>query len=217
MRKRDYGQFCGLARAAETLGQRWTLLILRDLLVGPARYSDLLRGLPGIPTNVLSTRLKELEEDGVVARTAQSGKDRSVVYHVTERGAELSPVIDALARWGAADMHAPREGETVTDRSLASALRASARSTGSARANYTVRVAGAAAHASVHDGVVDVDAGEHAHPDLIITADSRLRDFLAGAIGPDDVQASGAVSVDGDPALLREFADTFALPYSTDE
>src|SRR5690625_784615 len=93
MRKRDYGQFCGLARAAETLGQRWTLLILRDLLVGPARYSDLLRGLPGIPTNVLSTRLKELEEDGIIDRTARRGSDRSVVYHVTQRGAELEPVL----------------------------------------------------------------------------------------------------------------------------
>lgn len=217
MRKRDYGQFCGLARAAETLGQRWTLLILRDLLVGPARYSDLLRGLPGIPTNVLSTRLKELEEDGIIVRTARRGSDRSVVYHVTQRGAELEPVLDALARWGAADMDAPREGEVVTDRSLASALRASARSTASGRVNYTVRVAGAVAHASVHDGIVDVDAGEHAHPDLTITGDSRLRDVLAGKLGPDAARASGAVSIQGDPALLREFADTFALPYSTDE
>src|SRR5699024_6167243 len=103
MRKRDYGQFCGLARAAEIVGQRWTLLIVRDLLVEAARYSDLLRGLTGIPTNVLSTRLKELEEDGVIARTARSGDDRSIVYHVTERGAELAPVVDALARWGVSD------------------------------------------------------------------------------------------------------------------
>lgn len=64
MRSREYGQFCGLARAAEVLGQRWTMLILRDLLVGPRRYSDLLAGLPGIATNVLAARLKELEADG---------------------------------------------------------------------------------------------------------------------------------------------------------
>ena len=70
MRTREYGQFCGLARAVEVLGQRWTMLMLRDLFVGPQRYSDLLVGLPGIPTNVLASRLKELEADGLVVREA---------------------------------------------------------------------------------------------------------------------------------------------------
>src|SRR5699024_11974424 len=96
MRNREYGQFCGLARAAEVLGQRWTLLILRDLLAGPRRYSDLAAGLPGIPSNLLSTRLKELEQDGLIAREARSGADRSIVYAVTDRGAELQPALDAL-------------------------------------------------------------------------------------------------------------------------
>src|SRR5882757_10034070 len=104
MRTREYGQFCGLARAVEVLGQRWTVLVLRDLLVGPRRYSDLLAGLPGIPTNVLASRLKELEADGLVVREARAGADRSVVYRATPRAEELQPALDGLARWGAAGM-----------------------------------------------------------------------------------------------------------------
>ncbi|GMA94851.1 hypothetical protein GCM10025881_16750 [Pseudolysinimonas kribbensis] len=86
MTNQEYGQFCGLARAAEIVGQRWTLLILRDLSVGPRRYSDLVGGLPGIPTNTLASRLKELEEAGLVMRAAPAGGDRSVVYGLTPRG-----------------------------------------------------------------------------------------------------------------------------------
>src|SRR6185369_17013031 len=104
-----------MARAAEVVGQRWTMLILRDLLVAPQRYSDLLAGLPGIPTNVLAGRLKELEADGLVVREARTGADRSVVYRATPRTEELGPALDALARWGAAGMREPREGEVVTE------------------------------------------------------------------------------------------------------
>jgi DNA-binding HxlR family transcriptional regulator len=123
VRTRDYGQFCGLARAAEVLGQRWTILIVRDLLVGPRRYSDLLAGLPGIPTNVLASRLKELEEDDLVVREARTGSDRSVVYRATARAEELQAALDALGRWGAAGMQEPREGEVVADASLVGSLR----------------------------------------------------------------------------------------------
>src|SRR5690625_7042120 len=77
MAKREYGQYCGLARAAEILGQRWTMLIMRDLLVEAKRYSDLATGLPGIPSNLLSTRLKELESDGLIRREARSGDRKS--------------------------------------------------------------------------------------------------------------------------------------------
>src|SRR5689334_21082773 len=109
-----YGQLCGLARGAEILGQRWTLLILRDLRVGPRRYSELIAGLPGIPSNTLSTRLKELEEEGVVTRTAVTTPERSFVYALTPRGEELGPVLDAISRWGAGGMRMPREGEIMT-------------------------------------------------------------------------------------------------------
>src|SRR5699024_4282752 len=120
MSKRGYGQYCGLARAAEVLGQRWTLLILRDLLVGPRRYSDCSCGRPGIPSSLLSTRVKKLEDDGLIIRQVLCSLDRSVVYSMTVRCAALRPALDALSLWGAASMDEPREGEVVTTASLIS-------------------------------------------------------------------------------------------------
>nr|WP_300143129.1 winged helix-turn-helix transcriptional regulator [Propionicimonas sp.] len=216
MRNREYGQFCGLARAAEVLGQRWTLLILRDLLVGPRRYSDLAAGLPGIPSNLLSTRLKELEQDGLIAREARSGADRSIVYAMTERGAELQPALDVLSRWGAAGMHEPREGEIVTDASLASALRVAAEGAApiGRRRAFTVRVGAAVAHAVVEGGTVQVGTGEHADADLAITGGPGFRDLLAGVLDPATAIAEKAVAVEGDPGLLADFASIFTVPYS---
>lgn len=215
MGKREYGQFCGLARAAEVLGQRWTLLILRDLLTGPRRYSDLTAGLPGIPSNILATRLKELEGDGLVTRELRG---RSVLYRATPRAEELAPALDALGRWGAAAMREPREGEVVTEGSLVAGLRAAASGgkvpPGTRSRVYVVRAGEAAACAIVRDGVVTVEAGEHPEPDLTVVAGPGFRDLLAGVIDPAMAVESGAVTLDGDAALLSEFSATFRIPYS---
>lgn len=216
MAKREYGQYCGLARAAEILGQRWTLLIMRDVLVGPKRYSDLAAGLPGIPSNLLSTRLKELEHDGLIRREARSGADRSIVYTPTERGAELEPVLDTIARWGAADMHEPREHEIVTEASLVSALRSALQpetpSTG--RTVFVVHAGEASANAIVEDGVVRIGPGPAESPDLEITAGPKFRDFLAGIIEPASAATEGAVELFGDPDLLNNFVALFHMPYT---
>ena len=100
MVKRGYNQFCAAARALDLLGERWTLLLIRDLLTGPKRYTDLLNGLPGIGTNLLAGRLKELESVGVVERNELPPPAASTVYELTERGRELQDVIGPLARWG---------------------------------------------------------------------------------------------------------------------
>lgn len=218
MRTREYGQFCGLARAAEMVGQRWTLLILRDLLVGPRRFSDLTAGLPGIPTNSLATRLKELEQDGLVTRETRREPDRSVVYTVTPRGAELAPALDALARWGAGGMRRPREGEIVTTASLVTALRLAADNATAADQRdltYTVTVGDAVAQVSMRDGVVHVAPGAAASADLVITCGPELRDLLGGVIDPDTAVATETVTLDGDAALLAPFTATFSMPYST--
>src|SRR5205823_2044256 len=98
---RQYGQYCGLARALDLVGERWALLVIRDLLVGPRRFSDLRQGLPRIPTNVLADRLKELEEAGVVRRRALPRPAASVVYELTEYGWELEDSVLRLGLWGA--------------------------------------------------------------------------------------------------------------------
>lgn len=218
VRSREYGQFCGLARASEVLGQRWTLLILRDLLVGPRRYSDLVAGLPGIPTNLLATRLRELESDGLVTRELQAGESRSVVYRATPRAQDLAPALVELGRWGAATMREPREGEVVTEASLVAALRAGA-AAGQVRprlrdAVYVIRSGEAAAHVTVQSGVITVDPGEHPTPDLVIVAGPGFRDLLAGVLQPEAAVEIGAALLSGDHSLLSEFSAAFRVPYA---
>lgn len=215
MRTREYGQFCGLARAAEVVGQRWTILVLRDLFVGPRRYSDLIAGLPGIPTNVLASRLKELEDDGLVVREVSG---RSVVYRVTPRADELRAAFDALARWGAAGMREPREGEVVTDASLVGSLRVAGQGGSRPRrrgsVTYEVRVGPGVANATVTRDGISVEPGEHRAPDLIVIGGPGFRDVLAGVLGPDAALQAGAVELVGDAALFADFTATFTVPYS---
>src|SRR5687768_10280070 len=94
--RRSYRQFCGLARALDVVGDRWTLLIVRELLVGQRRFGDLQAGLPGIATNLLTKRLRQLEQDGLVARQLDDDPARGVGYVLTARGAELRNTIDGL-------------------------------------------------------------------------------------------------------------------------
>jgi DNA-binding HxlR family transcriptional regulator len=217
MTNQHYGQFCGLARAAEIVGQRWTLLILRDLSVWPRRYSDLATGLPGIPTNTLASRLKELEDEGLVARTVPAGADRSVVYTLTPRGEELGPALDALSRWGAGGMRMPREGEIVTTASITAALRVAA---GEGivpkdwKTTYSVRVADVEVHVLMRDGAITVGPGAAEDADLIITAGPQIRDLLAGELDAQTAITTGAVQLDGDESLFERFADTLRVPYS---
>src|ERR1700736_6026184 len=112
MTMRVYGQYCGFSRALEVVGERWALLIVRDLLVGPKRFTDLQRGLPGIPSNVLTTRLKEFEESGIVLRRVLPRPGRGVAYELTEYGAELEEIVVRLGQWGARAMGDPRADET---------------------------------------------------------------------------------------------------------
>ena len=117
---RDYGQYCGVTRALELVGERWAVLIVRDLLVGPRRYGELAAGLPRIPTNILAARLKELQAAGIIRRAPRS---RVVVYELTPYGRELEPVVLALGAWGFKAMGEPRADQIVTADSMSMALR----------------------------------------------------------------------------------------------
>ncbi|WP_017588560.1 winged helix-turn-helix transcriptional regulator [Nocardiopsis ganjiahuensis] len=98
--KRDYGQFCGLAAGLDIVGERWTLLIVRQLLIGPARFNELLHDLPGLAPNLLSTRLRSMAENGLVSASPAPGDARGKVYELTEEGLGLREPVLALARWG---------------------------------------------------------------------------------------------------------------------
>ena len=109
MDRRTYSQFCGLARALDVVGERWTLLIVRNLLLGPLRYSELLRGLPGITTNLLAKRLREMEDAALIERIEGPGVGSA--YRLTAHGAALEPAVHALGRWGWKHMSTPVKGE----------------------------------------------------------------------------------------------------------
>src|SRR5258708_32146517 len=120
MAARDYGQYGGIPRARELGGERWALLIVRDLLVGPRRYGELAAGLPRIPSNILAARLKELQASGVIRRAPRS---RVIVYELTSYGRELEPVVLALGAWGFKAMGDPREEQIITPDSMTMDLR----------------------------------------------------------------------------------------------
>ncbi|MDA0563160.1 winged helix-turn-helix transcriptional regulator [Streptomonospora sp. S1-112] len=214
MAAREYGQFCGLARALETVGERWTLLIVRNLLSGPQRYTDLRTGLPAIPTNILSARLKTLEDTGLVVRRALPRPERAVVYELTEHGRDLEPTLIALGRWGARTMGEPRPGEVVTPESVAMAFRTSFRPEAARgfTAGYEVRM-GFTLRVQVSEGALTVGTGPHPAPDLVVErrAEDALRRLLTGATTPDQALAEGGVRVTGDPALLHRFVELFRL------
>lgn len=214
MSNRSYGQFCGLARALETVGERWALLLLRDLLVGPRRFSELRRGLPRIPTNVLAARLRELEDAGVVERRLLARPDTGSVYALTALGRELEPALLALGRWGARTLGDPRPGEVVTVDSLVIALRTAFRPERAAgvRQGYELRFGALTLHARVDDGRLEAGPGPLADADLAIEAGPSLRALLDGTLLPAAALRRGDVRlVAGDRALLDRFVTLFSL------
>lgn len=205
---KQYGQFCGLARATEVIGERWTLLILRDLMVGPARFSELRAGLPGIAATMLSARLTELQRSGIVRRV---GSNRTERYELTEAGAALQPALRALSLWGAASMDAPREGEIVTDRSLASMLATTRTDTAVPPFVVQVEAAGSSAHAIVTETETTASPGAADNPDLVISGDG-LRDLLAHPATADTLIAAHHIHVIGPTQHLRTFCQAFRAP-----
>lgn len=115
MAERSYNQFCSIARALDIIGERWTLLIIRDLVLSPRRFKDLLEGLPGIGTNLLSTRLKKLEQNNIVERTILPPPAGTTVYQLTDLGKKLEPVILELTTWGLNIIGKKKDDELVKE------------------------------------------------------------------------------------------------------
>lgn len=217
MARRGYGQICGLSRALEIVGERWALLIIRDLLIGPKRFTDLRQGLPRIPTNVLSARLKELEQAGVLQRRILPRPATAVVYELTDYGRELDDVLLALGRWGAQSLGPPDPDDIYTIDGLMMAMRASYQGyDGDApaspdRVSYELRVAGIVISVTVRDGQLGIFDGPVPEPDLVIETSDSFGALLMGRISPTEALQSGSIRVTGDPELLTEFANTFRI------
>lgn len=213
MVKRSYGQYCGFSRALEMVGERWALLIVRDLLIGPKRFSDIQRGLPGIPTNILTTRLNELEDSGLVRRRVLARPAKGVAYELTEAGSALEGPVIALGRWGARQLGDPRPDETVTEDSIAMALRSTFRPeyAGKAKLTYFLKLGPIEVHARIRDGAITVGRGPIAKPDLVIETGPAMRLLMAREISPADAIKKKLVRITGDPKLLDRFVQMFRI------
>lgn len=211
MSGRSYGSYCGVARALEVVGERWALLVVRDLLVGPRRFTDLSRGLPKIPSNILSARLKELEQAGVVERKVLPRPAGSIVYQLTEEGRGLEEVVLALGRWGARRLGERAPEEIVTADSLVMALRTTfdKQAARGITASYELRCGPIVLHARIVKGVLTAAEGP-LEADLGIET-TELRALLAGEVTAAQAIAEGSVRVVGEPRLLERFAEIFKI------
>ncbi|MGH9151733.1 MAG: winged helix-turn-helix transcriptional regulator, partial [Acidimicrobiales bacterium] len=171
---KTYGQYCGLAKALDRVGDRWSLLIVRELLLGPARFSDLRDALPGIATNLLTERLRALEGDGIVRRAPLGRPVRAVVYELTEVGHGLDDAVSALVRWGGRWMTAgPAPGEAFQPRWLVVALRSllAGDAPPAVSGEVTVSAAGEAITVAATGGRRSVELGAAESPGAVVEAD----------------------------------------------
>jgi DNA-binding HxlR family transcriptional regulator len=215
MAARNYGQYCGVVSAVELVGERWALLIVRDLLVGARRYGDLKHGLPRIPTNILSSRLKDLQRAEIVRRVPLA---HGLVYELTDFGRGLEDVILALGRWGFQALGDPEEGEIITPDSMTMAFRtAFSPEVASALPStvYDAHIAEFALRLHVDRStlrVLRLGQAPRGTAHLAFTSGPDLRKLISGEVAPADAVDRGVVSVlSGDPALLGRFAQTFHL------
>jgi DNA-binding HxlR family transcriptional regulator len=216
MAARDYGQYSGITRAMELVGERWALLIVRDLLVGPRRYGELAAGLPRIPSNILAARLKELQAAGIIRRAPHS---RVIVYELTPYGHELEPVVLAFGAWGFKALGDPRQEQVITPDSMTIDLRTAFRPQVAANlpaTAYAARFGSAELLIRVDGSALDVrrpDVTRGDGPvDLAFAAGPGIRRLISGELAPDRAISTGMIEVlRGRGDLLGRFASTFHL------
>jgi DNA-binding HxlR family transcriptional regulator len=209
--RRDYGQFCAVSRAVEAVGERWGLLIIRDLLVSPKTRAQLREGLPRIPADVLGARLREFERDGI-ARSVRE-PDGEIRYELTPYGQELEEITLALGRWGGRLLNLPRPGEIITVNAVITAMRASfdiAAARG-VRVSYQISLGDFVLNLLVEDGTLAVGVGPMPDADLLLSTGAELKALMFGELDPREGIATGALKVAGDPDLLVLFTKLFHI------
>jgi DNA-binding HxlR family transcriptional regulator len=204
---RPYEQHCSLAHALDLVGERWTLLIVRELLAGPRRYGDLASGLVTVPTNVLAARLKQLEENGLVRRRELDPPAHAVsVYELTELGESLSASLTELARWGMQTLRATREDRSFQSHWLIPALNArfDPRAAKGVDETYEFRIEGDdTIHFEVAHGAGTARVGAAENPAVVIAADpDTFIELTGGAIDPATAIERGA-RIDGKPKAIE--------------
>jgi DNA-binding HxlR family transcriptional regulator len=210
---KTYGQYCAMARALDVVGDRWVLLIVRELLFnGPSRFTDLRAGLPGIATNLLAARLTEMADNGLIARVDAPPPVATGLYQLTERGRQLLPVAEALTEWGLPTMFAEREGEAVHGNWLAMIGASRLRDAHPERGPLTIAID--TTEAPVHlvsradgrdggDGTFEVRRGQPGRADARLSGTGPLLGgYLSGMLSLDEARHLG-LHADGDEDALR--------------
>ena len=217
-KRRSYSDPCGVARALDLIGERWALLVVRDLVLGPKRFTDLRAGLPHIGPDVLSQRLRELEHAGLVVRETLPPPAASRVYRLTPRGAALEPVILELGRWGSQAPFPAAHGELSPD-SLALALKTTFNPAAAGSLELTVALSldGEPFQVRVAGGQLALARGAAEQPALTITAGTgALTQVLWHGRPLDDAVRAEEIAVTGPRRDAKHFLRTFVIPAGAD-
>jgi DNA-binding HxlR family transcriptional regulator len=212
--KRTYGDRCGVARALDLVGERWALLVVRELLLGPKRFTDLRAGLPRVGPDVLAQRLRDLEQSGLIRRGTLPPPAGSRIYELTERGHELEPVVLALGRFGSVAPFPPGEAGIGVDAVVIAlkSLFAPAAADGTT-ASYELRLGEQRFRLDVADGRIEVARGSAPAPDATIETDpGTLASVLWHGRKVDEARRAGDLSVEGDRAAVTRLLALFPLP-----
>jgi DNA-binding HxlR family transcriptional regulator len=212
--KRSYGDPCGVARALDLVGDRWALLVVRELVLGPKRFTDLRAGLPHLSPDVLSQRLRELEQSAIVRRSKLPPPAGSRVYELTEWGQELEPVVLALGRWGSRAPFPPTDSQLSADSTMIALKTLFAPSAADGlTASYELRLGEHRFHATVDDGRLALVRGTAERPDATIEVDAgTLAAVLWHGEPLDDALRSGTLEIEGDRHAVERFLGLFPAP-----
>jgi DNA-binding HxlR family transcriptional regulator len=208
---RSYRDLCGIARALDVVGERWALLVVRELLFGPKRFADLHRGLPGMSQNVLTQRLRELEDSGVLVRRRALPPAAGLVYALTPRGQELEAVLLALGQWGSPLPPGPDSAAELSPDALVTALRTTFDPTAADGLDGAVRLdlPTDAFVVTVRDGHLDAVRGDEAGDATLAGSVRTIQDLVFDQHPLDAAIRSGDARADGDIALLKGFLAAF--------
>lgn len=213
MKEHRYQQYCGLARALDVVGDRWTLLIVRELWPGPRRFTDLIDGLPGISRKLLTERLRALENEGVLARNELPPPAARHVYELTPEGRDLAAAIGPLVAWGAKRIQEPLPGDTFRSRwsAIAMSMLGDREATRGVRETYQYLVGTHAFHFVIDDGTIEVRDGRADAPSVVVTTDEKTWTAIAmGETTPRAALAEGVLTVEGDWEAAKRAGKIFS-------
>lgn len=213
--RRSYGEACRFAHALDVVGERWALLVVRELLLGPKRFTDLRTGLPHASSNILSERLRDLEQSGVIQRRKLPPPAASTVYELTVWGRELEPIVTQLGAWGARSPFPPEAQEIGPD-SIVLALRSlfDPEAAGDLETAHGLRIGEEDFSAEISAGRVELTRGAPTDPEATIAVPDAptLAAILTAQLPLDDALGSGAAELEGSKQAAKRFLRLFPMP-----